>query len=96
MREARKRTSKLPEELHPDRRSAQRCRVLKGAIIRFNHGYGALECVARNLSDGGARLAFGETAAVPSAFDLKLAGDGTVRAAKVCWRTPEAVGVSFM
>ena len=78
-----------------ERRSRPRRRVLKGAIIHFNKGYGALECVVRNLSENGARLAFGETTAVPPAFDLKIAGDETVRSANVRWRTPDSVGVSL-
>jgi hypothetical protein len=68
---------------------------LKGAIVRFNNGYGAFECVVRNLSENGARLTFGETSAVPAAFDLKIAGDKQVRDARVRWRTPDSVGVSF-
>jgi hypothetical protein len=82
-------------EGNAERRSTPRQRVLKGAIIHFNKGYGALECVVRNLSENGARLAFGETTAVPPAFDLKIAGSDTVRAASVRWRTPDAVGVSL-
>lgn len=78
-----------------ERRSQPRQRVLKGAIIRFNKGYGALECVVRNLSENGARLTFGETTAVPGSFDLKIAGDGGVREARVRWRTPDSVGVSL-
>jgi hypothetical protein len=87
---------KAPEALsegNAERRSKPRQRVLKGAIIHFNKGYGALECVVRNLSENGARLAFGETTAVPSAFDLKIAGGNTVRVANVRWRTPDSVGV---
>jgi DeoR/GlpR family transcriptional regulator of sugar metabolism len=63
---------------HAERRSQKRHRVLKGAIIRFNKGYGAFECVVRNLSENGAKLTFGETSAVPAAFELKIAG-GVVR-----------------
>jgi hypothetical protein len=49
----------------------------------------------RNLSENGARLAFGETTAVPPAFDLKIAGGETTRAARVRWRTQDFVGVSL-
>jgi len=78
-----------------DRRSRQRHRVLKGAIIRFNNGYGAFECVVRNLSENGAKLTFGETSAVPAAFELKIAGEEEKRQARVRWRSSESVGVSF-
>jgi hypothetical protein len=78
-----------------ERRAQPRQRVLKGAIIRFNKGYGALECVVRNLSENGAKLTFGETTAVPKAFELKIAGDETLRQAELRWRAPDCVGVSF-
>ena len=78
-----------------ERRTQPRRRVLKGAIIRFNKGYGAFECVVRSLSENGAKLTFGETSAVPAAFELKIAGDERVREARVQWRSADSVGVSF-
>jgi hypothetical protein len=79
-----------------ERRTAPRHRVLKGGIIHFNRGYGALECVVRNLSEDGARLAFGDTTAVPNHFQLKVAGEMQSREAEVRWRLPLAVGISFL
>ncbi|MDN5929069.1 MAG: PilZ domain-containing protein [Hyphomicrobiales bacterium] len=93
---ARKKVSESPPGAdHAERRSQPRRRVLKGAIIRFNKGYGAFECVVRNLSESGAKLTFGETSAIPVAFDLKIAGDEQVRPARIRWRSPDSVGVSF-
>jgi hypothetical protein len=85
----------LDGEVFPDRRGAERRRVLKGAKLIFNKGYGAFECVARNVSESGARLTLGETSAVPSQFDLLISGDDLVRRATVRWRTMTALGVSF-
>ena len=93
---ARKRvTESPPDTARAERRTQARRRVLKGAIIRFNNGYGAFECVVRNLSESGAKLTFGETSAVPAAFQLKIGGDGQSREARVRWRSPDSVGVSF-
>lgn len=78
-----------------DRRSGERRRVLKGARLAFNKGFGAFECVVRNLSESGARLSFGETSAVPSQFDLQISGEDVFRKATVRWRTMTALGVSF-
>lgn len=78
-----------------ERRRDQRHRVFKGGALRFNRGYGALECVVRNLSARGARLSFGDTAAVPSRFDLQVSGEGEARPAQVRWRTLTDVGVEF-
>jgi len=88
-------TESLPETDHAERRSQQRRRVLKGATIRFNKGYGAFECVVRNLSENGAKLTFGETSAVPAAFELKIAAEERMREARVRWRSPDSVSVSF-
>ncbi|CAG0953197.1 MAG: PilZ domain-containing protein [Rhizobiaceae bacterium] len=85
----------LDGEVFADRRSETRHRVFKGGRLSFNKGYGALECVVRNLSDRGARLALGETTAVPNVFSLEIAGEATSRSACVRWRSPSAVGVEF-
>jgi hypothetical protein len=93
---ARKKVSESSSDMnYAERRSQPRHRVLKGAIIRFNKGYGAFECVVRNLSENGAKLTFGETSAVPVAFELKTAGDEQIHEARVRWRSPDSVGVSF-
>lgn len=84
-----------PGNVFAERRTSQRRKVLKGATLRFNGGYGALGCIVRNLSDTGARLAFGETAAVPSAFDFWLSGADKPVRATVRWRGVEDVGIAF-
>ena len=86
----------LDGEVFAERRGAPRHKVLKGATLRFNRGYGALECRVRNLSDTGARLAFGETAAVPGQFDFLLSGSDQTVAAIVRWRGLEDVGIEFI
>ncbi len=84
----------LPE-YHGERRAERRKRVLKGATITFNRGYGALQCVVRNMTENGAMLAFGETAGIPAKFDIRLGEDGELRKARICWRRPELVGIEF-
>ncbi len=83
-------------EVFEERRSEPRRRVLKGGTLTFNKGYGALECVVRNMSARGARLAFGDTAAVPPRFDLRISGEDTGRIAQVRWRTLKDIGVEFV
>lgn len=78
-----------------DRRAERRRRVLKGAILSFNKGYGALECAVRNLSPKGALLVFGDAAAVPAVFDLRVSGHEVVHKARVRWRNLTSVGVEF-
>lgn len=83
-------------EIWEDRRAFVRRRVLRGATLSFNKGYGALECVVRNECETGALLSFGETSAVPSAFDIVVKGSDMTRQAKVRWRTLSLVGVEFI
>ncbi|MEO3385552.1 PilZ domain-containing protein [Mesorhizobium sp. CAU 1741] len=78
-----------------ERRADLRHRVFKGATLTFNRGYGALEGLVRNLSNGGALLKFGDASAVPSRFDLTIAGESEARKARVCWRRQTEVGVAF-
>jgi hypothetical protein len=85
----------LEGNVFAERRAAPRHKVLKGATLRFNRGYGALECRVRNLSDTGARLAFGETAAVPPHFEFHLSGSDKPVPASVRWRGLEDVGIEF-
>ena len=78
-----------------DRRSGPRHRVLKGATLSFNQGYGAFECLVRNLSPNGARRSFGDASHVPPAFDMAIKGESGRRNARVRWRSRTDVGVSF-
>lgn len=78
-----------------DRRAEPRRKVLKGAVLTFNRGFGSFECTVRNQSERGARLSFGETSAVPSIFELEIAGSAEKRAAIVKWRSFTTLGVEF-
>lgn len=85
----------LDGEVFEERRREIRRRAFKGATLTFNGGYGAFECVVRNISEGGARLTFGEASAVPARFDLAISGDGRSMAAVVRWRSLTDIGVEF-
>lgn len=88
-------TRLTPARVFNERRGRLRRRALKGGLLRFNRGYGALECVVRDISEGGARLAFGEALAVPSRFELRVGVDGNWRPVTVRWCRGNLVGVSF-
>lgn len=78
-----------------ERRTVERRRSFKGALLRFNGGYSALECVVKNFSAGGGRLCFGEATAVPPRFELKVGPEGTFRRAAVKWRKGNEIGVGY-
>jgi len=83
------------DDVLAERRAEPRRRVFKGATLGFNRGYGAMECVVRNESKRGALLAFGETTAVPTSFELRIAGQDQPRQARVRWRSLTSVGVEL-
>ena len=79
----------------PERRSIHRRRMLKGAILRFNRGYSALDSIVRNISDTGAQLALGETTGVPAHFQIHISGEETARTARLVWRSASRIGIAF-
>jgi hypothetical protein len=78
-----------------ERRTDLRRRVLKGATLSFNRGYSSFECVVRNQSERGAKLSLAETFALPSTFRLAIAGKSEARMARIIWRKPDEMGVTF-
>ncbi len=79
-----------------ERRGEHRRRILKGALVKFNNGFGNLECVMRDMTSGGARISMGHTSGMPSRVELQVAGEKTAIEALVHWRTPRDFGVSFL
>jgi hypothetical protein len=79
-----------------ERRGEHRRRILKGALLQFNNGFGSLECVLRDLSSDGARISMGQTAGVPTRFKLAIAGEKTTIEAVVRWRNLRDMGLGFL
>jgi len=77
-----------------ERRMERRRRVLRGATLRFNGGFGVVEGLMRNESEHGAQLSFGDATGVPHGFELVV--NGAARAALVRWRSVRLVGVQFV
>jgi hypothetical protein len=78
-----------------ERRREPRRRVLLGGRLSFNSGFGVIECVVRDRSGDGAKLAFGDAAGVPPVFDLQISTTGETRTATVRWRRGDQVGVAL-
>lgn len=78
-----------------EHRSETRQRVfLKGRII-FNNGASSMDCLVRELSASGARLALSESSTLPEMFDLYIPQkDRTYRSA-LRWRRAGSVGITF-
>lgn len=77
-----------------DSRSAHRKRTFIGGKILLNGGASVLDCIIKDMSDGGARLAVDGALAVPQEFDLRLS-DGRDFHCSVKWRQIASLGVSF-
>ena len=73
---------------------SHRKRTFIGAKIVLNGGASVFDCIVRDLSDGGARLALDGALAVPGEFRLSLS-DGRAFDCSVRWRRLNLLGVSF-
>jgi hypothetical protein len=76
-----------------DRRRARRIQMYRCAKILAN---GSLrDCVVRDLSTLGARLAFVTTSYIPDRFSLSFDDGHTLRECRVAWRSATDMGVEF-
>lgn len=76
-----------------DRRRVRRSRIYKGAKILA--GASLRDCVVRDISSLGARLAIESAGSIPDRFSLTFNTAGTERACRVAWRTSTQLGVEF-
>src|SRR5882672_9282724 len=76
-----------------ERRRFPRHRTLKGGQIHFN-GH-SVECLIRDLSEGGAGLRVANTRGIPSEIDLTFDDGHTALGSFVKWRSDFALGVEF-
>jgi hypothetical protein len=60
----------------------------------YTAGRGPIDCVIRNLSDGGAKLEVPSAKGVPTTFDLLTPGRPP-QPCRVVWRALREVGVQF-
>jgi hypothetical protein len=65
------------------------------ATIVYDNGRTRLDCVIRNLSDGGAKLEFATVRGIPQSFDLMVPGHHPQHC-RVAWRALKELGVQFM
>ena len=74
-------------------RVAPRKRILKAGRIEF--GFGAIDCVVRNVSDTGASLDVESPLGIPDQFDLIIVIDRFRRRSHVVWRKEKRIGLRF-
>ena len=76
-------------------RRTPRLRSLIAARIVFNNGQSTFECLIRDLSESGAKLAISALAPVPDTFDLIIPRDNRIHRARAMWRRANELGVRF-
>jgi hypothetical protein len=76
-----------------DNRTQPRKRILKAGRIEF--GFGAIDCVVRNVSETGASLEVESPLGIPEQFDLMIVVDRFRRRSHVVWRKENRLGVRF-
>jgi hypothetical protein len=79
-----------------ERRELHRRRTYLAGKISFDASYCVVDCLIRDMSRNGARLAFSSTAIVPSHFDLLVPKHGSKLRAELIWREADQVGVAFL
>jgi PilZ domain-containing protein len=77
-----------------ERRKSERLAVRTPAKIMLPHSNTPLDCVATNVSDGGALLHV-RSADLPDIFMLHFTDSGRQRHCRVAWRKGAEVGVAF-
>ena len=79
----------------PERRKQARSRVYLGCRITMDRRLTGLDCVVRNTSDTGARLAVPATAVLPDRFELYIPRRQTACVVRARWRRRDEVGVEI-
>jgi PilZ domain len=78
-----------------ERRKEQRSRVFWEGKVSFNRRQSVLDCVIRNMTETGAKLAVTESAFVPREFELVVPKRQAAYRARIIWRQSDQVGIQF-
>lgn len=79
-----------------ERRRQQRYRTLRGGKIIFHDRRSTIDCLVRNLSDGGSCLQVDTTVGIPNAFQLLLDGKDVSYPCQVIWMSNNRIGIEFL
>ena len=75
-------------------RSAHRSRTLKAAKVILTD-WTTMDCTIRDISEGGARLLFGDAFTLPEDFRILIVMSNTIVPAKLLWQRGLTAGVAF-
>lgn len=78
-----------------ERRREPRRRCVLGGAASFNRRQSAMDCMVRNLSDGGALVVFPHAAITPGELTLRIPHRGELHAARIVWRSADRAGLAL-
>lgn len=78
-----------------EQRATERIRSFLRAQIIYNNRMNTVECIVKNYSARGAKIALSDTLAVPSEFELYIPAKQRSHHARLIWRDKDSVGVNF-
>ena len=76
-------------------RQYRRTKSFLGGLIYDCRKRGAMDCMIRDLSEDGARIALSQTVALPEVIELDIPQRELRRRARVVWRRNDEVGLCF-
>lgn len=80
----------------PDKRDGDRIRAFLRAQIIFNNRMSTIDCIIKNISPTGARVALADSLAVPAEFDIYIPQRNASHHAKLVWRDRDSIGIDFV
>jgi hypothetical protein len=83
------------DDVHSDRRSIERTKIAKGALLFFSGQPGLRSCGITDISSAGAGIRAHELPAVPLDFELSFDNFRTGRKCRLAWRDGDFLGVAF-
>jgi hypothetical protein len=86
----------MQERHTQERRKDQRWPTYLGGKITTARRLVAIDCIVRNTSGAGARLALPNTTLLPEQFELHIPCRNNVYRVRACWRHLDSVGIEIM
>jgi hypothetical protein len=78
-----------------DRRQSVRDRVVLGSVASINERGSTMDCVVRNMSEGGLCVEFDQTAKLPDEMRVTITQKDCSFFARMMWRQAGRVGLAF-
>jgi hypothetical protein len=79
-----------------EKRVYERVRAFLRAQIIFNNRMNTVDCIIKNYSAAGAKIALSDTLAVPAEFEVFIPAKQRTHRARLVWRDRESIGINFL